>query len=53
MNTHPASLLYKPGVELLSDDLENPANDCSDVLEMIGGQWLESKNQNWVNKIWK
>lgn len=30
--THPASLLYEPGVELLSDDLENPADDCSDVL---------------------
>lgn len=31
-DTHPASLLDKPGVEQLSDDLENPADDGSDVL---------------------
>lgn len=39
--THPASLLYKPGVELLSDDLENPAYDCPDVVYMVGSQRLE------------
>lgn len=36
--THPASLLNQPGVELLSDDLENPADDESDVFKMVGGQ---------------
>lgn len=44
-DTHPASLLYKPWVKLFSDDLENPADDCSDVLQMIGGQRLERKDQ--------
>lgn len=49
LNTYPASLLYQPGVELLSDHLENPANNCSDVLKMVGGQCLQSKHQ--INHI--
>lgn len=44
--SHPAPLLYKPGVKLLPDDLENPSDHHPDVLQVVGGQRLESRNQS-------
>ena len=38
--THPSSLLDEPGVQLLSDELQHPADDDPDVLHMVGSQCL-------------
>lgn len=43
LTSHPASLLDDPRVKRLSDDLENPSYNRSDVLQVIGSQGLESK----------
>lgn len=47
--THPAALLEEPGVELLPNDLENPANDSSNVFQVISGQSLEEEEKGGLN----
>lgn len=45
LKSYPASLLHKPSVKLLSDDLQNPSYNHSDVLQVIGSQRLKSNNR--------
>ena len=42
--THPAPLLSDPGVQLLPDELQHPADDDPDVLHVVHGQRLREQS---------